>query len=1223
MPFGRRALVLACACVSLLLVMGCGDSDTGGPKDATAELPPTVDTGPVTDCTDLPADTECDDGNPCTSGDTCDGQGSCIAATTTVCEDVDNNPCTNPTCDPDNGDPANGYCTEAPLVSETVEDVCYTYQCADGVATGTEPSTQNDCADWEISTGGCIDQYVCDPQYEAAQGGSHCRPVGKVDGTPCLNEGVGVKAGSSAAATDETSDCLLYVCHQQDAPNTALIIFQCVLSSTLPEDVQQTMEEAGHKLRHVCSLDDSPETVSLACNDWRCGCKDESCAEPECQVDPMEAKVGKPCDNGNVCDASACMPAKGAGAVMECEGVADSEVACDLFPNATCDVSGPCDPATGCPTAMDVDASDANCLVNSLCIDPFNTKCAPNNPDADPVTGCVVYYEDVGTPCTAALKEKDACVTEALCESKEGTILCKPTAWVDCEDGNACTDNVCNDGACEQTNQPGACDDADACTANDTCADGLCKGTPVDCDDGFVCTADSCDSKKGCEYVADDTLCDDANGCTDNGCTLDGGCVFTNNTASCDDEDACTTQDACADGGCQGGPALVCDNGLFCDGQESCDTAKGCQNGSVPAITDLVGCTIDYCDEDNDKIVHTPDDNACDNGLFCDGAESCDVSQGCVNGTPPPITDLVGCTVDHCDEDNDIVVHNPDDSACDNTLYCDGVETCDATKGCQNGAPPSTDDSVACTVDTCDEANDKIVHTPDDNACDNTLYCDGVESCDVSNGCLNGTPPSITDLVGCTVDSCDEDHDKIVHTPSDDLCDDGQFCTGIETCNATQDCQSGQPPVVDDGFYCTVDSCDEDNDQVVHIAQDISCDDSDNNTKDDQCEASGECKGTPYSCAPTQCEVSSTPNGTDCTVVYQGTSVACDDGDAATKTDQCDGSGGCDGTTIACMAASTCTPAWTPNGTDCDPTHADDGNACNDNDLSTATDQCDGSGGCAGTPYTCTPTQCETSSTPNGTDCTVVYHENSCDDGNVCTWPDTCSVGVCVPGPQVSCNDFNPCTNNTCNNPGGCSTTNKAPGTPCAGGVCNNGSCVTCIPGQTGHCNPQCGAFNGSSDGYRTCVNSNWGECKPVKCAPGNPTYYQAVPTDTAWHCGPWAWPNAFTMYLCLKATTVVWCGSPTIEFELKKASNMSGSNFGPFDNNVSISLRNVNNGWTMGVPSVSCAGQWSCTFTVGVSELINSLGLNGTNSFEATMYSPPGGTYIGNTGQASLVKCY
>jgi parallel beta-helix repeat protein len=136
------------------------------------------------------------------------------------------------------------------------------------------------------------------------------------------------------------------------------------------------------------------------------------------------------------------------------------------------------------------------------------------------------------------------------------------------------------------------------------------------------------------------------------------------------------------------------------------------------------------------------------------------------------------------------------------------------------------------------------------------------------------------------------------------------------------------------------------------------CDDGDNATKTDLCDGSGGCAGTPYSCAPGQCEASSTPNGTDCAVVYQGTSVACDDGDNATKTDLCDGSGGCAGAPYSCAPAQ-CEASSTPNGTDCAVVYQGASVACDDGDNATKIDLCDGSGGCAGTetlaPYPSLP----------------------------------------------------------------------------------------------------------------------------------------------------------------------------------------------------------------------------------------------------------------------------
>ena len=43
------------------------------------------------------------------------------------------------------------------------------------------------------------------------------------------------------------------------------------------------------------------------------------------------------------------------------------------------------------------------------------------------------------------------------------------------------------------------------------------------------------------------------------------------------------------------------------------------------------------------------------------------------------------------------------DSDCDDSVFCNGAEVCNAGK-CMSGAPPTCDDGLACTIDTCNEA---------------------------------------------------------------------------------------------------------------------------------------------------------------------------------------------------------------------------------------------------------------------------------------------------------------------------------------------------------------------------------------------------------------------------------------------------------------------------------------------------------------------------------------
>jgi hypothetical protein len=107
-----------------------------------------------------------------------------------------------------------------------------------------------------------------------------------------------------------------------------------------------------------------------------------------------------------------------------------------------------------------------------------------------------------------------------------GTNGCTPA---DCDDGNACTTDVCqldaclyftiecNDGdncngvencdvdtGCFVEDPPPACDDGDDCNGVETCDNGVCvEGLPVPCDDGDPCTDDGC-AGGDCEYTPND-----------------------------------------------------------------------------------------------------------------------------------------------------------------------------------------------------------------------------------------------------------------------------------------------------------------------------------------------------------------------------------------------------------------------------------------------------------------------------------------------------------------------------------------------------------------------------------------------------------------------------------------------------------------------------------------------------------------------------------------------
>ncbi len=101
----------------------------------------------------------------------------------------------------------------------------------------------------------------------------------------------------------------------------------------------------------------------------------------------------------------------------------------------------------------------------------------------------------------------------------------------DCEDGDVCTDHLCEEGFCNNDVDPACChhhvecNDSDVCTT-DSCVANVCQNPPTNCGDQNPCTDDSCSSPAGCQHVADNNnLCDDGLVCTGNDQCSSGSCI--------------------------------------------------------------------------------------------------------------------------------------------------------------------------------------------------------------------------------------------------------------------------------------------------------------------------------------------------------------------------------------------------------------------------------------------------------------------------------------------------------------------------------------------------------------------------------------------------------------------------------------------------------------------------------------------------------------------------
>jgi hypothetical protein len=124
---------------------------------------------------------------------------------------------------------------------------------------------------------------------------------------------------------------------------------------------------------------------------------------------------------------------------------------------------------------------------------------------------------------------------------------------------------------------------------------------------------------------------------------------------------------------------------------------------------------------------------ACDDGLFCNGAETC-VNGTCQGGTPPSCADSVTCTVDSCNEATDSCDHTANNAACDDGRWCNGAETCSITVGCQAGTPP-----ITCAPPTvCSESSHQCVScVPSGQG----LPCTATTNCCTGVGnCTGGKP---------------------------------------------------------------------------------------------------------------------------------------------------------------------------------------------------------------------------------------------------------------------------------------------------------------------------------------------------------------------------------------------------------------------------------------------------------------------------------------------------
>lgn len=222
---------------------------------------------------------------------------------------------------------------------------------------------------------------------------------------------------------------------------------------------------------------------------------------------------------------------------------------------------------------------------------------------------------------------------------------------------------------------------------------------------------------------------------------------------------------------------------------------------------------------------------------------------------------------------------------------------------------------------------------------------------------------------------------------------------------------------------CTAGAC---GDKVVKVP----CEDS-NACTQELCNGSAGCGHSILGCGDDDpCTEDACDKATGCTHL-PGAATPCDDGNACTKGDVCDGGSCKAGFSIDCAPISACVlQQCQPASGSCTPVNAADGGLCDDGNPCSQSDACK-AGGCLGLKNPCDDSNPCTFDGCSGGNCQHTPGPGNCDvDDSACT-ADSCDQGLCQGGPALDCDDKNPCTLDTCDAKKGCLHPPAAFATPC------------------------------------------------------------------------------------------------------------------------------------------------------------------------------------------------
>ncbi len=553
--------------------------------------------------------------------------------------------------------------------------------------------------------------------------------------------------------------------------------------------------------------------------------------------------------------------------------------------------------------------------------------------------------------------------------------------------------------------------------------------------------------------------------------------------ADCHDGNLCTL-DACVAGACSHTPnALPCDDGLFCNGADTCSGGTCSLHAGDPCGGFACNEVQDTCGGGTVTLLPP----VVDHSRLCFGQQTV-ITATASGGTG---VNMFTFTVGNPLLPGEMLVPGPGSNqatytgpaaqATTQTITISVTESggsSDQTQVPIETIDPATCvDGEACTTDVCDFG-----------VCNNLPVAVGIACGDpTDDACTN---PDTCDGAG----ACVANHEfagTACGDAGDTECDDPDSCDGAGTCVANH--VADGTGCTDDGNDCTGDTCSGGVCAHANLVVGTAC----GSAATTQCTVPDTCNGAGF-CQPNNlADGTSCPDdGNDCTL------DACDTGVCAHPNKPA-GSACGDAVVSDCDAADTCDAAGTclPNpAVDGDPctndgnactddvcgggacTHPNlaDGAACDDGLFCTATDTCT-TGVCGGSGGTCTPPDLCSEAADACVECLV---DGDCTDVDICT-TDICAAGTCLHIPNtVACDDLL-----FCNGPDSCSggTCSIHAGSPCAE-ACDEASdsCVACL-------------VDGDCDDGNPCTNNTCtaGVCQSVNNTDGCDDGLFCTATDT------------------------------------------------------------------------------------------------------------------------------